>query len=121
MQLQPRLNGISSKIGENAQMDYLLKDLIEDESISSSQLEGAATTTRVAKDILKRNRKPKTPDEKMILGNFRMMIYAWENRNKKLSIELITEMHRVGVEGISDDVYKPGFFRKSDTVRVRGF
>ena len=45
------LEWLSSKIGEQKHMAYLLNDLIEDEAISSSQLEGAATTTKVAKDL----------------------------------------------------------------------
>ncbi len=112
------LEWISSKIGEKSQVEYLLNDLIEDESISSSQLEGAATTTRVAKDLLKRNRKPRSEDEKMILGNYKLMIFAWENRDKSLSLDLLREMHKVGVEGIDDDTYTPGNFRKTDDIHV---
>nr|WP_136250923.1 Fic family protein [Ningiella ruwaisensis] len=112
------LEWISSQIGEKSQVDYLLNDLIEDESISSSQLEGAATTTQVAKDMLKKGRKPRSEDEKMILGNYKLMLFAWENRNQALSVELISDMHRIGVEGIDDDNYTPGIFRKSDDVHV---
>jgi hypothetical protein len=48
------LDYMTGQIGERAHFSYWLNDLIEDEAISSSQLEGAATTTRVAKDMLKR-------------------------------------------------------------------
>ncbi|NCB58496.1 MAG: Fic family protein [Gammaproteobacteria bacterium] len=112
------LEWMSSKIGEEKHFEYLLNDLINDEAISSSQLEGAATTTLIAKDMLKRKRKPRTPDEKMILGNFKMMNFAWENRHKPLSIDLIRELHKVGVEGIDDEKYKPGVFRHTDDVVV---
>ncbi|MFT7388995.1 MAG: Fic family protein [Candidatus Endobugula sp.] len=112
------LEWINSKIGEGSQMEYLLNDLIEDESISSSQLEGAATTTRVAKELLKRNRKPRSEDEKMIVGNYKLMIFAWENREKPLSLDLLREMHKVGVEGVDDDTYAPGNFRKTNDVHV---
>jgi len=112
------LEWISSKIGEESQMGYLLNDLIEDESISSSQLEGAATTTRIAKEMLKRNRKPRSEDEKMIVGNYKLMIFAWENREKPLSLDLLREMHTIGVEGIDDDTYAPGNFRKTNDVHV---
>lgn len=108
------LEWMSSKIGEQKHIQYLLKDLIEDEAISSSQLEGAATTTKVAKDLLKRQRGPRTPDEKMIIGNFRMMQCAWKSRDKPLSAELIAELHQVGVENIDDDHYRPGVFRCAD-------
>jgi len=112
------LEWMTSKIGESKHFEYLLHDLVEDEAISSSQLEGAATTTIVAKDLLKRKRKPRTPDEKMILGNFKMMQYAWENRHKELSHSLISELHKIGVEGIDDEKYRPGIFRTTDDVEV---
>lgn len=112
------LEWISSKIGEKSQFEYLLKDLIEDESISSSQLEGAATTTQVAKDLIKRNRKPRSEDERMILGNYKMMLHAWDMRHQPLSLDLIRDLHKIGVEGIDDDAYAPGHFRKTNNVHV---
>ncbi|OPK08144.1 Fic family protein [Pseudomonas sp. VI4.1] len=113
------LEYMTSQIGEHAHFSYLLNDLIEDEAISSSQLEGAATTTRVAKDMLKRKRLPRTPDERMVIGNYKMMNFAWEQRYEPLSLELITAMHRVGVEGIDDAQYSPGDFRDNDDVVVQ--
>lgn len=112
------LEWMCNKIGEQKHVEYLLNDLIEDEAISSSQLEGAATTTQTAKDMLKRKRQPRTPDEKMIIGNFKMMQYAWHCRNKPLSLELIADLHSTGVEGIDDDKYHPGNFRNVDTIVV---
>lgn len=113
------LEYMSSQIGENAHFSYLLNDLIEDEAISSSQLEGAVTTTRVAKDMLKRHRLPRTPDERMVIGNYRMMNFAWEKRNEPLSVELITALHRVGVSGIDDAQHSPGHLRIRDDVVVQ--
>jgi Fic family protein len=112
------LEWMSSKIGEENHFEYLINDLIEDEAISSSQLEGAATTTLVAKDMLKRKRKPRTPDEKMILGNFKMMKFAWDHRHKPLSIDLMLEMHKEGTDDIDNSQYTPGVFRKTDDVAV---
>ncbi len=113
------LEYMTHHIGETAHFSYLLNDLIEDEAISSSQLEGAATTTLVAKDMLKRNRLPRTPDERMVIGNYKMMIFAWEKRHEPLSVELIRQLHRVGVEGIDDSLYSPGVFRSNDQVVVQ--
>ncbi|MDT9674881.1 Fic family protein [Pseudomonas sp. JV414] len=113
------LEYMTGQIGERAHFSYLLNDLIEDEAISSSQLEGAATTTRVAKDMLKRKRLPRTPDERMVIGNYKMMNFAWEKRYEPLNVELITAMHRVGVEGIDDPQYSPGAFRINDDVLVQ--
>jgi len=113
------LEYMTSQIGERAHFSYLLNDLIEDEAIASSQLEGAATTTRVAKDMLKQQRQPRTPDERMVMGNYRMMNFAWERRYEPLSVDLIAAIHRVGVEGIDDEQYSPGVFRTNDEVVVQ--
>ncbi|MGY2343156.1 Fic family protein [Pseudomonas sp. SDO5532_S415] len=113
------LEYMTSQIGERAHFSYLLNDLIEDEAISSSQLEGAATTTRVAKDMLKRHRLPRTPDERMVIGNYKMMNFAWEKRYEPLSIELVKALHRVGVSGIDDGQYSPGDLRVNDDVVVQ--
>lgn len=112
------LEWMSSKINEQKHFEYLLHDLIEDESISSSQLEGAATTTTAAKQLLKHKRKPRTMDERMIIGNFKMMKYAWENRTRELSLDFIQELHAEGTQGIDDHAYTPGRFRQTDTVEV---
>ena len=113
------LEYMTSQIGERAHFSYLLNNLIEDEAIASSQLEGAATTTRVAKDMLKHQRQPRTPDERMVMGNYRMMNFAWEKRYEPLSPELIAAIHKVGVEGIDDEQYAPGLFRTNDEVVVQ--
>lgn len=113
------LQWMTKNIGEEHYLKYLLDDLLEDESISSSQLEGAATTTLESKRLLKKNRTARTIDEKMVIGNFRMMNYVWKNRARPLSIELIKDLHKVGVDGIDDKKYSPGQFRvDSDGVVV---
>lgn len=108
----------SRQFGEEEHLKYLLLDLVEDEAISSSQLEGAATTTLVAKELLKRKREPRNIDEKMILGNFRMMRFVWDKRESILTPELIQELHAIGVSGIDDKKYIPGVFRSSNDVVV---
>jgi fido (protein-threonine AMPylation protein) len=113
------LEYMTRQLGERAHCSYLLNDLIEDEAIASSQLEGAATTTRVAKDMLKHQRQPRTPDERMVMGNYKMMNFAREKRHELLSVALIAAIHRVGVEGIADEEYSPGVFRANDEVVVQ--
>lgn len=113
-----RLEWMMTKVGELDQVKYLLRDLIDDEAISSSQLEGAATTTIVAKDMLRQRRTPRTADERMIIGNFKMMNFVWEHRQRPLTIELIQSLHQIGVEGIDDEKYTPGVFRMDDSVAV---
>lgn len=52
---------------------YVINSLIE-EAITSSQLEGAATTRKVAKEMLRTGRKPRTRDERMIVNNYMGML-----------------------------------------------
>ena len=63
---------------------YILSSLIE-EAIASSQLEGASTTRRVAKEMIRTGRSPRTPAERMILDNYFAINKAREARNVKLT------------------------------------
>lgn len=112
------LEWANKKVGEEQNISYMLEDLIEDEAISSSQLEGAATTTLIAKEMIKRKREPRSMDERMIIGNFKMMHFVWEKRLSPLTTELIKELHAIGVGGINDEKYMPGLFRLTDNVVV---
>jgi len=97
---------------------YYIKELIGEESISSSQLEGAATTTRVAQEMLQIQRAPRNVGERMIMGNYRMMQFVLENAQQKLTPSLIKEIQSVGVSNIDDENYKPGIFRDHNNVVV---
>lgn len=81
---------------------YLISSLIE-EAITSSQLEGAMTTRKVAKDMLRVGRKPRTKGERMILNNYRGMLRVRDVRNERLTPALICEFHRIVTEGTLDD------------------
>ena len=47
---------------------YLVRSLLE-ESITSSQLEGAATTREIAKEMIRNGRQPRDRGERMIFNN----------------------------------------------------
>ena len=51
---------------------YLVSSLVE-EAITSSLLEGAATTRRIAKELLRSGRRPVDKGEQMIVNNFMAM------------------------------------------------
>lgn len=94
---------------------YLINSLIE-ESITSSQLEGASTTRKVAKEMLREKRKPRDKSETMIVNNYHAMEFINENSGEDLTPELIYELHKiltidtlereaVGRPRRSDDIY----------------
>lgn len=98
---------------------YYVSSLIQ-EAITSSQLEGAATTRRVAKEMIKTGRPPRDRSERMILNNFRTMQHIGKIKDKPLSKELVFEIHRLVTEGTLDDSSATGRFRTSEEKRVVG-
>src|SRR5690554_4937656 len=81
---------------------YLVSSLIE-EAIRSSQLEGASTTRSVAKEMLRRGRKPRDRSEQMIFNNYRAMQFIREVRDEDLTPDLVLELHRLVTEDTLDD------------------
>lgn len=97
---------------------HLFEELRAEESISSSQLEGAATTSRVALEMIKINRAPRDESERMIMGNFHMMEYVSDHCSEDLTLNIFRELHTIAVGDINDEKYHPGQFRVSDDVVV---
>jgi len=81
---------------------YIVTSLIE-EAITSSQLEGAATTRQVAKEMIRTGRPPRDKSERMILNNYFAMRRVSELREQSLTPDLICEIHRVVTEGTLND------------------
>ncbi|MGB0384090.1 MAG: Fic family protein [Ardenticatenaceae bacterium] len=73
---------------------YLVSSLME-EAISSSQLEGASTTRKVAEEMLRQLREPKSHSEQMILNNYHAMHFVRENNQEDLTPSMIFELHRI--------------------------
>ncbi|MGY2138561.1 Fic family protein [Pseudomonas reactans] len=99
---------------------YLVDSLMMEEAISSAQLEGAATTRKVAKDMLAKERAPQNDDERMILNNYRLMKSAKYNKDESLSIELICEFHSIATTGVNEEDVQPGHVRDTDDIFVGG-
>lgn len=91
--------------------DYLMDELRTAESIASSQLEGAATTSRVALEMIKAGRKPRDESEQMIMGNWRAMQYVSARGDQPFDIDELLHLHRIAIEGISNEKYSPGQLR----------
>lgn len=95
---------------------YIINSLIE-ESITSSQLEGASTTSAVAKEMIRSGRRPTDRSEQMILNNYAAMRFVRENVRKPLTPDMIFTLHRIVTDSTLDDPTKAGRFR-SDTDNV---
>lgn len=92
---------------------YLIRSLIE-ESITSSQLEGAVTTREVAKQMLSSGRKPRDKSERMILNNYITMQRVRELRETPLSPDLVMDIHRLVGNQALDKPDAAGRLRRSD-------
>ena len=89
---------------------YLLSSLME-EAITSSQMEGAATTRDVAKAMIRSRRPPRDRSERMILNNFLTMQRIQELRKQPLTPQLVLDLHRLVSEDTLDDPADAGRLR----------
>lgn len=99
---------------------YLMSQLVMEEAISSSQLEGAATTSRVAMELLAVGRAPRNEDESMIMGNWRLMQHIVTMGDAPLTREDILSIHRIACADINNEKYRPGEVRQNNEVFVAG-
>jgi Fic family protein len=89
-----------------------------EEAIASSQLEGAATTRKVAKEMLESNRRPRNLSEQMILNNYQAMQWIVENKNAPFTIENIKKLHSILTKSTLANAAEEGAFRATDDVDV---
>lgn len=124
--LEQKLHYLDFNFGAGLQKEKLLSDLdkesylnnaLMEESIFSSMIEGATTTRIKAKDMLRKNKKPKNKSEQMILNNYKTIQYISDNQDDDISIDKLYEIHRLVADNTLDteDV---GVFRNNDEVHV---
>ena len=92
---------------------YIMRSLVE-ESITSSQLEGASTTWKVAREMLRQGRTPTDKSEQMIYNNFHAMQFIREHIDAPLTPEFILELHRIVTDKTLDASYRAGCYRSND-------
>lgn len=99
-------------LSENDKQQFVTRNIIE-ESIASSQLEGANTSRAVAKKMLIDGRKPNNPSEIMIVNNHKTMLKIEKELYKEnLSWGLLCELHAmITDQTISED--KQGKLRET--------
>lgn len=89
-----------------------------EESIHSSLLEGAATTRKAAKEMLRRNRRPRSHGEKLILNNFHTMLLLDKTISEPLTTELILRIHQSMTAGTLDNTDDEGRLQRPEEERV---
>ncbi|MCY3787434.1 MAG: Fic family protein, partial [Gemmatimonadetes bacterium] len=96
---------------------YLTNSLIE-EAITSSQLEGAVTTRRVAKELLRSGRPPRDNSERMIVNNYSGMEFLRENIDEDLTVPMLMDLQGTLTEGTLDRDAVGRLRRPTDVVAV---
>lgn len=107
------LRGADPLQGEVHRERYLMRSLME-EAMTSSQLEGAATTTQAAKMLLRSNRAPRDYGERMIVNNFATMRELRRWAGQPLTPDVIFEIHRMLTDGTLRDPGSAGRYRHAD-------
>jgi Fic family protein len=107
----------STTIPEGQGEKYMISALME-EAIASSQLEGAATTRKIAKEMLRSQRKPKNQSERMILNNYLTIQEIKKHRKDKLTPELICKLHKIITAGTLENGKNEGVYRMNDNINV---
>lgn len=112
MQMCSMIDRLSSKYLFNSEeeREYLANSLME-EGIASSQLEGAAVTREIAKEMLRSKTLPKDKNEQMILNNYKAMEYIEQHCKDDLSLEKIKNIHRIITEKTLKNPEMAGVFR----------
>lgn len=106
--------GIIPSENKNA---YLISSIME-EAIASSQMEGAATTRKVAKEMLRKKSKPKNRGQQMIMNNYLTINYIKEHSNEIFTTGRLKTIHRLITENTLDDEKDVGAFRTHNDIMV---
>lgn len=89
---------------------YVTNSLME-EAIASSQLEGASTTRKVAKEMLRSGRMPRDKAEQMIINNYNAILEIRELKKNKFTPEVLCHLQNVLTAGTLADPSASGRFR----------
>lgn len=109
--------GTGSVIPNENRERYLISSLME-EAIYSSQMEGAATTRKVAKDMLRRQISPKDKSQQMIVNNYQTIRFIVENKHTPLTPDLVLHIHHLMTDKTLNDSNDAGRLRTNDEVVV---
>lgn len=99
---------------DDASKERLVINGLIEEAISSSQIEGANTTRKVAKNMIEQQLKPKNKHEQMILNNYLAMAQLENWKNRELSEDFLSELHKILTIDTLDQKVDEGRFRTDE-------
>ena len=107
-----------SIIPEQDKKMYLINSIME-EAIASSQMEGASTTRKVAKEMLRQQRKPRNKSQQMIMNNYLTISYLSGNKEMRFDSDSIQEVHRRISADTLDNPADEGRYRTTNDIVVQ--
>ncbi len=109
--------GSNVGIAETDKTKFMISSIME-EAISSSQMEGASTTRKKAKEMIQQEKKPRNKSEQMIMNNYITMKHIIQLKSDEISPEKILYLHKLITNGTLDDIEDEGMFRNNNDVHV---
>lgn len=97
---------------------YILNSSIMEEAIASSQMEGANTTRRVAKEMLRKHSAPQNKSERMIVNNYNTIKFISEISREDFSVDLILRIHKMISNATLDEIENEGKLRDNNDILV---
>ncbi|WP_428086845.1 Fic family protein [Candidatus Thioglobus sp.] len=117
-QIDSKMHGSVEAKNINENKDRYIVGSLIDEAISSSQLEGAATTRKVARNMLKHNKPPENRSQQMIYNNYLAIQFINRHKQDDLTPSLILELHAIVTNNAMDDAVDVGRLRQDNEVNV---
>jgi Fic family protein len=106
-----------STIPEDDKKIYLISSIME-EAIASSQIEGAVTTRKQAKEMLRKNAKPKSKSEQMVLNNYITIKHIVETKHESINTARLLEIHKLISNSTLADERDSGVFRYDNDIKL---
>lgn len=96
---------------------YLVSSIME-EAIASSQMEGASTTRKVAKEMLRKQMSPTNKSQQMIANNYATIQYLVEHKDETFNISSLLNIHRLISSNTLERATDEGALRTGDNIMV---
>jgi Fic family protein len=108
-------NVLASDVDQPATLEQMkervLIDSLMEEAIATSQIEGAVTTRKVAKEMLRSGRTPRNRSEQMVANGYRTIRLLCGKTTQPLSIDLLHEIQESMTLNTLDNPAHAGRFR----------
>ncbi len=101
------------------QKSQMIINSLTEEAIASSQIEGANTSRKIAKEMLLSQRKARNRDEQMIINNYQVMQRLMDWKDLKLNLNILLDIQKNITAGTLENDADSGRLRiDSDGINI---